>query len=344
MFDTSHSRQTQPDQKQTIATQEPMKAKPSPQHSPDPTRLPLYTQMWNNQVPPGLHLSAPVQALQQEEPVQEHVKLLQRRANATGLPDTLKAGVENLSGLSMDDVRVHYDSSEPARLQALAYTQGVDIHMGPGQQQHLPHEAWHVVQQMQGRVKPILQAKGIAVNNDEGLENEADVMGARANHVSGGSLPGKEASGFDSLVETTNVNPFIKSILSKRDTISKPSTIVQKMEGIVPLLVLVFAEGYGHTFAEAQLAWSNSPTDILVRVVREIVYIEHTDHFRSAEEYDGYMGVLDEVSRNLSQLPVETHPQRNGAQTFVARLKFIIRRYSYHKPLGGIPQITRGRR
>src|SRR5258708_2743392 len=40
----------------------------------------------------------------------------------TGLPDTLKAGIEGISGISMDDVQVHYHSSKPAQVQALAYT------------------------------------------------------------------------------------------------------------------------------------------------------------------------------------------------------------------------------
>ncbi len=39
---------------------------------------------------------------------------LQRKENNTGLPETLKAGVEALSGYSMDSVRVHYNSSKPA--------------------------------------------------------------------------------------------------------------------------------------------------------------------------------------------------------------------------------------
>lgn len=102
---------------------------------------------------------------------------LQRKPNNTGLPDNLKTGVENLSGLSMDDVRVHYNSSKPATVQALAYTQGADIHVAPGQEQHLPHETWHVVQQMQGRVQPTTEVGGMPVNNDVGLEREADVMG-----------------------------------------------------------------------------------------------------------------------------------------------------------------------
>ena len=100
--------------------------------------------------------------------------------SVTGLPDTLKAGVESLSGLSLDDVHVHYHSSKPAQVQALAYTQGTEIHVGPGQERHLAHEAWHVVQQKQGRVKPTLQAKGMKINDDQGLEREADVMGIRA--------------------------------------------------------------------------------------------------------------------------------------------------------------------
>src|SRR5947209_3449364 len=103
--------------------------------------------------------------------------------NNTGLPDALKSGIENLSGLSMDDVRVHYNSSEPSRLQALAYTRGAGIHIAPGQERYLSHEAWHVVQQQRGRVKPTVQAKGVAINDDAELEREADVMGMEALRV-----------------------------------------------------------------------------------------------------------------------------------------------------------------
>ncbi len=104
-----------------------------------------------------------------------------QRPNQTGLPDGLKAGIESLSGISMDDVNVHYNSAKPAQLAALAYAQGSDIHVAPGQEQHLPHEAWHVVQQAQGRVKPTMQMEdGVPVNADVGLEHEADVMGAKA--------------------------------------------------------------------------------------------------------------------------------------------------------------------
>ena len=102
------------------------------------------------------------------------------RPNNTGMPDNLKAGIESLSGFSMDDVRVHYNSSKPATVQALAYTQGTDIHVAPGQEKHLPHEAWHVAQQMAGRVSPTTNINGMPVNDNAGLEHEADVMGEKA--------------------------------------------------------------------------------------------------------------------------------------------------------------------
>lgn len=123
----------------------------------------------------------------EEEPLQgKELSILQKVAdhrpkNTTGLPDNLRDGVESLSGLSMGGVNVHFNSDKPSQLHALAYTQGTDIHVAPGQEQHLAHEAWHVVQQMQGRVEPTTLVNGtVPVNDNAGLENEADTMGARA--------------------------------------------------------------------------------------------------------------------------------------------------------------------
>jgi hypothetical protein len=101
-------------------------------------------------------------------------------APANGLPEPLKTNMEAMSGLALDDVRVHRNSSRPAALDALAFAQGAEIHLAAGQDRHLPHEAWHVVQQKQGRVKPTLQLAGADVNADASLEREADRMGWRA--------------------------------------------------------------------------------------------------------------------------------------------------------------------
>lgn len=105
---------------------------------------------------------------------------VQRQANKTGLPDNLKSGMENLSGISLDHVRVHYNSAKPATVQAHAYAQGSDIHLASGQEKHLPHELGHVVQQAQGRVSATTSVAGMAVNDSPALEHEADVLGATA--------------------------------------------------------------------------------------------------------------------------------------------------------------------
>jgi|GEM_PF-6253372 len=107
--------------------------------------------------------------------------VLQKKENKTGLPDQLKSGIEHLSGYSMNDVKVHYNSNKPAQFEAHAYAQGTNIHIAPGQEKHLPHEAWHVAQQKQGRVNPTVKFKQhIAVNDSPVLEHEADRMGAKA--------------------------------------------------------------------------------------------------------------------------------------------------------------------
>lgn len=110
---------------------------------------------------------------------------VQRQPNKTGLPDNLKSGMENLSGMSLDNVRVHYNSAKPAAVQAHAYAQGSDIHLASGQEKHLPHELGHVVQQAQGRVSATTSVAGMAVNDSPALEHEADVLGGEAIQLMG---------------------------------------------------------------------------------------------------------------------------------------------------------------
>jgi hypothetical protein len=115
-------------------------------------------------------------------------------ANDSGLSDNLRSGIESLSGVSLDGVNVHYNSTRPAALSALAYTQGNDIHVAPGQERHLPHEAWHVVQQRQGRVVPTMQMRGVSINDDAALEREADQMGAAAAQMKAGPQRNEDAN------------------------------------------------------------------------------------------------------------------------------------------------------
>ena len=118
-------------------------------------------------------------------PAEASLAQREEKTNNTGLPNQLKSGIESLSGMSMDHVTVHYNSDKPAQLQAHAYAQGSEIHLGAGQERHLPHEAWHDVQQAQGRVRPTLQMEAGAVNDDASLEKEADMMGEKAAQFKG---------------------------------------------------------------------------------------------------------------------------------------------------------------
>lgn len=115
------------------------------------------------------------------ENTEGHQKISEHNTSSiTNLPGNLRTGIESLSGIDMSNVQVHKNSSKPADVGAHAYTQGTNIHVAPGQERHLPHEAWHVVQQTQGRVKATTEIGGTPVNDNSELEKEADEAGNRA--------------------------------------------------------------------------------------------------------------------------------------------------------------------
>ena len=143
-------------------------------------------QMQETEEPSFDDVSEPAQMKENEDPLQFNSSngssgsTVQKKSDG-GLPSNLQSGVEKLSGQDMSNVNVNYNSDKPAQLNAHAYAQGNNIHLGPGQEKHLPHEAWHVAQQKQGRVQPTKQMKSkVNINDDPALEKEADVMGAKA--------------------------------------------------------------------------------------------------------------------------------------------------------------------
>ena len=104
-----------------------------------------------------------------------------KKLTKTGLPEQLKSGIENLSGVSMEEVKVHYNSEKPTQLNAHSFAQGSDIKIASGEEKNLPHEAWHVVQQKQGRVEAIRKLEQeININNSADLEKEADEICSKA--------------------------------------------------------------------------------------------------------------------------------------------------------------------
>jgi hypothetical protein len=108
--------------------------------------------------------------------------------NRTGLPDEVKTNMETGFNTDFSDVRIHLNSQDALKINAMAYTQGHDIHFAPGRfnlgtsegQQILGHELAHVVQQQKGRVKPTGAVAGMPVNDSPELEKEADIAGLKA--------------------------------------------------------------------------------------------------------------------------------------------------------------------
>ena len=135
------------------------------------------------------------------------------------LPHGVRKVLERLSGVSLSDVKVHKNSDKPRQVGALAYTQGNEIHIAPGQEEHLPHEGWHTVQQKQGRVQPTMQMKsGEVVNDEEHLEKEADIMGSRAANAVKATTSDevtKDAKDDEEMVFTSPVTQVIQKVASK---------------------------------------------------------------------------------------------------------------------------------
>lgn len=128
-----------------------------------------------------------VQCLEPEQKVQS-------KANLTGIPIQMKQDFEDRCGVSLDDVRVHYHSDMPAKLGALAYTRGTQVHIGPGQEHCLRHELGHVVQQKTMAVPVTEYRDGIPVNTNPGLERGADALAGTAQLQAAPGAPGMAAS------------------------------------------------------------------------------------------------------------------------------------------------------
>ncbi len=106
-----------------------------------------------------------------------------------GLPRDLQSNMENSFGTDFSNVKIHKNSNRATELNALAFTQGENVHFAPGEfnpnskkgRELIGHEFTHVVQQRSGVVNPTsVQEKGINLNNDKGLEVAADSLGEKA--------------------------------------------------------------------------------------------------------------------------------------------------------------------
>lgn len=204
-----------------------------------------------------------------------------------GLPPALKSNMEQLSGFSMDDVSVHYNSDKPAQLKAYAFAQGNQIHVAPGQERHLPHEAWHVVQQKQQRVQPTMQLASKLVNNDPVLEAEADTMGAKAMQMKPASTfsagrAGAFGTGIVQMYSGTAViqaNGLVTAMITGAETGDMSTDMIVKIvrsqigvpstEAIVRAALLAFDVKVAKPAVDGWISWvmSSLPTAYISTIV-----------------------------------------------------------------------------
>ena len=109
-------------------------------------------------------------------------------ANGDKLPKGTQQQMEQALGGDFSQVKIHQNSQQAEKVNAQAFTQGSDVHFAPGKynpasnagQELLGHELAHVMQQREGRVQANTTVAGMPVNDNRGLEQEADLLGAKA--------------------------------------------------------------------------------------------------------------------------------------------------------------------
>ena len=263
-----------------------------------------------------------------DDSLQGKFETILQKPNNTGLPDNLKLGVESLSGFSMDDVRVHYNSDKPTKMQAHAYAQGTDIHVAPGQEKHLPHEAWHVVQQKQGRVQPTMQIQGLNMNGDVRLESEADTMGNKIvqrylvsnDHVAADLLHKKANSLFNNFADWSNAG--LIPALGVKNRKNTTTTNVANHRKLVD---------YKHIYGKHLLA-PKCLHKIMLSKKAEIMYVHHKNKIYTAD-------------RNENKLPHPTlvggDPNVKCAGTLIlSNKKIVVTTNSGHFRPTNVPQET----
>lgn len=137
--------------------------------------------------PPFALTSGPLQAKGLGENNQEPTQM-KSSGGGSKLPGEVSQKMETAMGENFSGVNIHTNSQQANSVGAHAFTQGNDVHFAPGQfnpgtqkgQELIGHELAHVVQQKEGRVQANTDVNGVPVNDNKGLESEADKMGEMA--------------------------------------------------------------------------------------------------------------------------------------------------------------------
>lgn len=225
------------------------------------------------------------------------------KPNRTGIPIQMKWAFERKCGLPFDDVRVHYNSAFPAKLGALAYTQGTHVYLGPGQERHLRHELGHVIQQKRGQVQATETLHGIKVNTSSRLEQNADLLaGQRAQNTTDTAAKSSAPCDVVQMVRYSNIDTMWRGITDDAVTAGTVDQIIQLdsvlqtfyNDATIPLAHCDFIKGATDVNniqiepvnpGDYKLSYCPYPTDPLEQQVFVAYIIHELGHAAVAEQY-----------------------------------------------------------
>lgn len=234
--------------------------------------------------------------------------------NRTGIPTQMKRNFEQRSGLSFNDVRVHYNSDRPRKLDALAYTYGNQVYIGPGQSRHLGHELGHVVQQKLGIPRPTGYIGGLPLNDSPQLERAADtgMWPAASGHgpnnlvqriVNVTLKPSSEATSSGATSSGATSTRFLRPRVLKTgpQTYTASQLIVASFD-----LPYRWGTGLANLSTGRETQGDHTIADAFIKFYQKISVVHHT----LQEAYRFYYTKFDKVIEENNLLPMEYTPSQ----------------------------------
>jgi hypothetical protein len=202
------------------------------------------------------------------QPIRAKQRPVQRSQHKGDLPQKLAHNLEQMTGVSMQGVKVVKNSPVPAQYQAEALAMyGEVIHLARGKEQHLPEEAAHIARQRQGGLIATMFG---SINADKNIEQQDRKIGAQANQSDW--LPLRE-------VGETNLSRSSSPVVQRHegefdilDILSSKSTKVKDL-GVQALLHLIkqYSTTKGAALVEEELLGVCQQADYLISTVAQKV-------------------------------------------------------------------------
>lgn len=135
---------------------------------------------------------------------------------------------------------VHYNSSEPKKYVARAFTKNSEIYIAPGEESALPHELAHVYQQKTQSIPVTGKINGEKVNTDSKLEKDADEISKNIDsYIPRAIISGKRQTNSNNVIQFVPPNEEgLPELTNEESEASKISfaLIRQKLSNIIPML------------------------------------------------------------------------------------------------------------